>query len=146
MTPMIPKISVSPLATRNNNNPYWTPLSNWIKKMYGSIRRETRRERMNLAQRRIRLRRNWCACTNTQDSVDYECSRTTSPQQTDAVTTAFRRNQFKLVTSCTRAPGLRGLSRQRRPPCYHHFQRDADRSPGSDYALSTLSIDHEGCR
>src|SRR5215471_3446004 len=33
MTPMIPKISVSPDATRNSNNPYCRLLRHWIKKV-----------------------------------------------------------------------------------------------------------------
>src|SRR5215470_16132418 len=35
---MIPKISVSPLATRNNNSPYCTLLSTWIRKIGRSIK------------------------------------------------------------------------------------------------------------
>src|SRR5579864_2202306 len=32
MTPMIPKMSVSPLATRKSNSPSWTPFRTWIRK------------------------------------------------------------------------------------------------------------------
>src|SRR5579872_4588670 len=32
MTPMIPKISVRPLATRKSNSPSWTPFNTWIRK------------------------------------------------------------------------------------------------------------------
>jgi hypothetical protein len=32
MMPMMPKISVNPLATRNSNSPYWMPFRSWIRK------------------------------------------------------------------------------------------------------------------
>ena len=37
MMPIMPNTSVRPLDTRNNSSPYWTPLSNWIRKMLKSI-------------------------------------------------------------------------------------------------------------
>src|SRR6478609_3295337 len=37
MMPMIPKISVRPLATRNSSSPYWIPLRSWIRKVAASI-------------------------------------------------------------------------------------------------------------
>src|SRR5450755_4777324 len=33
MTPMIPKISVRPLATRNSSRPYWTAFRHWTRKV-----------------------------------------------------------------------------------------------------------------
>src|SRR5438046_596462 len=38
MTPMIPKISVSPLATRNSSRPYWTAFRHWTRKVAKSNR------------------------------------------------------------------------------------------------------------
>src|ERR1043165_9297686 len=37
MTPMIPKISVSPLATRKSSSPYWTAFRHWTRKVAKSI-------------------------------------------------------------------------------------------------------------
>ncbi len=37
--PMMPKISVSPLATRNSSSPYWTLLSSWMRKKYEAVHR-----------------------------------------------------------------------------------------------------------
>src|SRR5678816_2276736 len=37
MTPMIPKISVRPLATRKSSRPYWTALRHWTRKVAVSI-------------------------------------------------------------------------------------------------------------
>jgi len=37
ITPMIPKISVSPLATRNSSRPYWTALRHWTRKVERSL-------------------------------------------------------------------------------------------------------------
>src|SRR5512145_2984918 len=34
---MLPKISVSPLATRNSSSPYWTAFRHWIRKVGKSI-------------------------------------------------------------------------------------------------------------
>jgi len=34
---MMPKISVSPLATRNSSSPYWTAFRHWIRKVTRSI-------------------------------------------------------------------------------------------------------------
>src|SRR5512133_1358319 len=39
MMPMIPKMSVSPVATRNSNSPYCTPLSTWMRNEKKSTRR-----------------------------------------------------------------------------------------------------------
>src|ERR1700710_2838609 len=33
MTPMIPKISVSPEASRNSSSPYWTAFRHWTRKV-----------------------------------------------------------------------------------------------------------------
>ena len=35
--PMMPKISVRPLATRNSSRPYCTPFNTWINKIHKSI-------------------------------------------------------------------------------------------------------------
>src|SRR5450631_4877572 len=37
MTPMMPKMSVSPEATRNSSNPYWSALRHWTRKVAMSI-------------------------------------------------------------------------------------------------------------
>src|SRR5471032_1089777 len=44
MTPMMPKISVSPEATRNSSNPYWSALRHWMRNVATSMgaRREHR--------------------------------------------------------------------------------------------------------
>ena len=42
--PMMPKISVSPLATRNSSSPYWTPFSSWIEEERVQIHRRAQRD------------------------------------------------------------------------------------------------------
>src|SRR5450432_1038299 len=44
MTPMMPKISVNPEATRNSSNPYWSALRHWMRNVATSMgaRRERR--------------------------------------------------------------------------------------------------------
>src|SRR6188768_3575985 len=39
MTPMMPKISVSPDASRNSSRPYWTALRHWTRKVARSMKR-----------------------------------------------------------------------------------------------------------
>src|SRR4051812_518951 len=43
MTPMIPKISVRPLATRNSSRPYWTAFRHWTRKVARSKNHPQRR-------------------------------------------------------------------------------------------------------
>src|SRR5207244_4021954 len=54
MTPMIPKISVSPLATRNSSKPYCTAFKHWTRKVARST--ETQRKRARRSQRPIKPR------------------------------------------------------------------------------------------
>src|ERR1700682_5806486 len=37
MTPMMPKMSVNPEATRNSSNPYWNALRHWTRKVATSM-------------------------------------------------------------------------------------------------------------
>ena len=43
MTPMMPKISVSPEATRNSSSPYWTAFRHWTRKVAKSTGQAMRR-------------------------------------------------------------------------------------------------------